>query len=337
VNRKIALSVLFFGIVSTPCVGHANSIFGVASAYNLVALGNGSVAGNISDTSDVGGRVAAAGTVSLSSVGQSLLNDQNGSLANGYLVVAGAGVTSGDDIHLLNYGNAYAPGATSSNFSFNNGGSLLHPTTPPIDFTSLSATLDAESLYLSSLIPNGKLLTQGQAGFPSNANPSWLVLSGTSTTLNVFNLTASQLANQQLDIVVPTGSTVMINVSGTSDTLGSQININGNQLSNTSDAASNVLFNFANATSLSLQAEMNGAVLAPYATVTGSSEISGTVIAAQINDNGEVDNAEFTGILPAPTIAVTPEPASIALLGAGMAGVAGLVWRRRLRSGKVED
>jgi choice-of-anchor A domain-containing protein len=334
-NRKIVLLAVSLGFASFSGVGRADSILGVASAYNLVALGNGSVAGNISDSSDVGGRVAAAGIVTLSSVGQSLVNDPNDALAGGYLVVAGGGVKSGDDIQLLSYGNAYALGATNSNFSFNDGGSLLHPSSSPIDFSTLSSTLDAESVYLGSLVQNGKLLTQGQTGFPSNANPSWLVLSGTSTTLNVFNLTASQLANQQLDIVVPTGSTVVINVSGTSDALGDQINLNGNQLSNTSDAAANILFNFDDATSLTLQAEMNGAVLAPFATVSGNSEIVGTLIAAQINDNGEVDNAEFTGILPGPPGKVTPEPSSLALLGTGLASVAGLAWRRRLLAGQV--
>lgn len=335
-NRKPGLLLLLpLSLTFLSGVSHAESILGIASAYNLVALGDGSTAGNINDDSDVGGRVAAAGTVDLSSVGQSLVNDPNGSLANGYLVAANGGVTSGDNIHVLSAGNAYAPGASNSNFSFNSG-SLLHPSTPPVNFSSLSATLDAESLYLASLQQSGQVLTSGQPGFPAGANPSWLVLSGTSSTLNVFDLTASQLAHDQLDVVVPAGSTVLINVSGTSDALGAQINYNGSQLSNSSDAAANVLFNFDDATSLALDAEINGAVLAPFAIISGNQEMDGTIIGAQIDDNGEANNAEFTGILPGPPVALTPEPSSLLLFGTGLTGIACVLWRRRLQVVKVK-
>jgi choice-of-anchor A domain-containing protein len=153
--------------------------------------------------------------------------------------------------------------------------------------------------------------------------------------LNVFDLTASQLAHDQLDIVVPAGATVLINVSGTSDALGAQINYNGNQLSGNSDAASNVLFNFDDATSLALDAEINGAVLAPFAIISGNSEMDGTIIGAQIDDNGEADNAEFTGVLPGPPRALTPEPSSLLLFCTGLMGIACVMWRRSLQTVKV--
>jgi hypothetical protein len=70
-------------------------------------------------------------------------------------------------------------------------------------------------------------------------------------------------------------------------------------------------------------------VLAPFAIVSGNSEIDGTVIAAQINDNGEVDNAEFTGDLPCPPTSVTPEPSSLFLFATGLLGLAALLrWKQ---------
>jgi choice-of-anchor A domain-containing protein len=330
-TSKTALLLLSIGLLGTAGVCRADSILGVAAAYNLVALGNGStLTGSITDGSDVGGRVAAAGTVNLPAIGQSLVNDPNAALAGGFLLVAAGGVTPGDNIHVMANGNLYAAGATSSNFGFNTNphGSLTSTGPSPIDFGSLRTSLDAESAFLGTLAANGQALVHGQTGFPSGANPSWLALVGSSTTENVFNLTAAQLSSMQLDIVVPAGSTVLINVSGTAITLNNQININGNQLSNTSDAAADVLFNFDDATTVALDAEINGTVLAPLALVTGNQEIAGTLIAAQINDSGEVDNAEYTGNLPSPP-ALTPEPSSLMLFGTGLVGITGLLLRKK--------
>jgi choice-of-anchor A domain-containing protein len=331
-SSKTALLLASLGLFCTAGVCRADSILGVAAAYNLVALGNGSnLTGSITDGSDVGGRVAAAGTVTLSAVGQDLpANDQNGTLAGGFLLVAGGGVTSGDNIHVMANGNVYAAGATSSNFSFNTNphGTLTSAGPSPINFSTLRTSLDAESAFLGTLAANGQVLTHTQPGFPAGANSSWLALVGTSTTENVFNLTAAQFSSMQLDIVVPTGSTVLINVSGTAITLNNQININGSQLSNTIDAAADVLFNFDAATTVALDAEINGTVLAPLALVTGNQEIAGTLIAAQINDSGEVDNAEYTGNLPSPP-AVTPEPSSLMLFGTGLVGITGLLLRKK--------
>jgi hypothetical protein len=47
-----------------------------------------------------------------------------------------------------------------------------------------------------------------------------------------------------------------------------------------------------------------------------------------INDDGMVTATPDTLVVIAPTTA-TPEPASLTLLGLGVAGVAGYAWRRR--------
>jgi hypothetical protein len=128
---------------------------------------------------------------------------------------------------------------------------------------------------------------------------------------------------------VPSGATAIINVAGTSDSLGGAIYINGSQPSETSDAGADILFNFDDATSISLGGQFTASMLAPFAVVTGNSSIDGTIMAAQIADNGEVHNAEYTGQLPVALTAVTPEPSTLLLLGSGMLGIAGLLQRKK--------
>jgi len=322
--------LLSSGMVCLPALCHADSL-GIAGAFNIVALGSGSTAGNISDNSDIGGRVAAAGQISVPVVGQSIINDQNGALANGNIIVAGNGTTSGDHTSLGANGNVFAFASDSSHFNFNgHSGSLTTTGSSPIDFSALRTTLDSESLSLGALAANGQVLVHGQPGFPSGANPSFLALVGTDPNLNVFNITAAQLAdvNHPLDIVVPAGSTVIINVDGTSLTLGGAIYIDGVQVSETSDAGANILFNFDDATSVTLNGQLTASLLAPFATIAGNSSIDGTIIAAAFNDNGEVHNAEFTGNLPGPP-AAAPEPGSLLLLGSGLAAITGLIARKK--------
>jgi hypothetical protein len=92
-----------------------------------------------------------------------------------------------------------------------------------------------------------------------------------------------------------------------------------------------MIFNFDDATFISLGGQFTASMLALFAVVTGNSSIDGTIIAAQVADNGEVHNAEFTGGLRGVLTAVTPEPVGVLLMGSGMICVAGrMMWKRRI-------
>lgn len=318
-HRALLLAV-FLGSLPSVCKADGVAPFGIASAYNLVAL-----TGNISTNADITGRVAAAGVVTNgTTIGSNLYSDPWGSLAP-YDLVSTGGLNSGTQFNINSHGNVYAPGS-NGNFNFNGGGHRVSTGSSGIDFDSLRTTLDNQSLALAALTANGEVLGTNH----SSVNPSFFVLKGTSSTLNIFNITAAQFGdtNHPLDIIAPAGSTILINVDGTNVTLGTGIYYNDQQNSGDSNANSNILFNFSNAQTVTINGQFTASALAPFALLSGNAQMAGTYIAAAIGQTGEVHNQEFTGTLPNIPTAAAPEPASLALLGTGITALAGLVRRR---------
>ncbi len=328
-------AILITSLAVAPALCHADPILGVANAYNLVALGtvdshgNTLLAGNISTSADIGGRVAASNMVlSGTTIGSTLNSDPFGSLAM-FDVVSTKGLSAGEQFNINSHGNVYAPGANGS-FNFNGGGHRVTTGSTGIDFNTLRSTLDAETFSLAALAATGQVLGTNQPG----VNPSFFVLKGSSSILNIFDITAAELAdtNHPIDIQAPVGSTIIVNVSGTSDTLGTGLYYNENQNSGDSSAGNDILFNFSDATSVTINGQFNASILAPFAILSGSSQMGGTFIAAQIGQTGEVHNDEFTGILPQSPSAVTPEPTGLALFGTGALMLIGAAKRRIVNS-----
>ena len=329
--NKLAVTVLFLGLLSTGALADTVAPFGVASAYNLVALGttgSSPIAGTISTNADVTGRAAAADQILTGTTfGSSLNSDPWGSLAT-YGVVSTNGLVAGQNYNINGGGNVYAPG-TNGNINFNDGGNRVTTGSSGIDFDSLRTSLDLETAILNGLAPNG---TVG-APTPPGGNPSWLVLQGTSTTLNIFDITAAQFAstNNNIDIEAPVGSTIIVNVAGTNVTLGTGLYYNGVQNSGDSEADADILFNFAGAQTVAIDSQFSASVLAPFAVLTGTGQMDGNFIAAQIGQTGEVHNIEFDGTLPPgdPNSPV-PEPGTLALMGTGVLSMAAAIRRKKL-------
>lgn len=329
-NLKHCFLLSLLGLPFVSVAARADSVnpFGAASAYSLVALGGvntkgAAVAGTINTQADITGRIAAADKVLHgTTVGSNLGSDPYGASAK-YDIVSTNGFSSGAQFNVNSHGNVYAPG-TDGNINFNGGGHRVTTGGSGIDFAALKTSLVAESNALFGLAPNGTV------ALGTGANPSWLVLQGTSTTLNVFTITAAEFAstNNNIDIEAPLGSTIVVNVLGVNVTLGTGLYYNGVQHSGDDETDDRILFNFAQANTVQINGQFNASVLAPYAILSGSAQMSGNFIAAQIGSTGEVHNGEFIGDPLTPT--PTPEPSTLALLGTGLLGVAATV-RRRVR------
>ena len=171
------------------------------------------------------------------------------------------------------------------------------PPAPKTQLQSLSSTL-------SSQAANGTISDNGFSTF---------TLTGVSSSINVFNLAGYTFSNSSVNITAPAGSTVIVNVSGASDSFsGGSINLHG-------VTAGNVIFNFNSATSLVLSfIGFNGSILAPNAAFTGNSgQINGQLIATSAAGTTELHDILFSGQLPNST----PEPATWMMIFTGLGAI----------------
>ena len=285
--------------------------------------------GDINNAADITGRIAAFGQVTqATTIGSDLRTGDpyfDLASANGgpFAIVAAGGIPTSNSFNINAGGNVFSSTSTNATFNFVNefytgslymGSQLVTGGSSPLDFSTLQTRMLTLSGQLAGLGANGSICTVDNFGsmVPGNGcpsdptyfnpasqhyNPSWLLLYGTSTTINVFNITQAEFrGDKNLDIEVPTGSTVIINVAGTSDTLQRDIYYQGNTA--TTPNSSNILFNFNGATSLTINGQIDAFVLAPQAYLSGGSQMSGIFVAASIGPTGEVHYYPFGGNLP---------------------------------------
>jgi len=349
--RTGALLGVIAGLFGPPLAAHAgplDTLAQIAGHYNVFVLGDMGSATN-PYTSDSEGAMAVGGNLWL----QDFTTAADSTYGGTALVVGGNLWETRGEIR----GDAYVGG--SANFTRNAGGATVKgdlnvagqlisaPTSVtgriytgvsaaiiPIDFAQIGADLRAAASLLAH--PGGD---DGKVGTVSMAGRN-LTLTGTSTGVNFFSLTAAQMASLgsgSFTLNAPAGSTAIIDVAGQNVTVGAPGNFgfffNG-------ISVDHVLFNFYEATTLRMQS-FQGSILAPHAAVTFTNgQMNGTLMAAQLNSvlyqNGEFHDVLFDGDLPiyamvadSLTSSEVPEPVGLSVLAFGLGGVVLLRRRRR--------
>ena len=138
---------------------------------------------------------------------------------------------------------------------------------------------------------------------------------GDANNIAVFNISADALSSGTFKGVnAEPDVTVIINVSGTSATVG----VNGNE------TGSNVLFNFYEAVTLNIDTAFNYSILAPLANIRlQGGGINGTVVSNNLTQNAEIrpDNFSGTFAFEAPGApSSVPAPPALWLMEGGLAG-----------------
>ncbi len=283
---------------------------------NDIKLHNGSNGGN--------GSIGAPAAVAV-----------GGNLASGMNMNAGNAIVNiGGDVRNLNgsAGSAISVGGGRSGYLNANGAKVT---------TRLGGD------YADQLVSG---LTAEQEKLQADLNATSLALTGLSTTagnsitsyygrmtfnamddgsgISVFNITDSIFSAAEFDLKLANpANTVIFNISG-----DGSYNWNANSLGGMNwTVADNIIWNFADATVLNLNRQMFGSVLATNAVVTNLNQLSGTIVAAEMRQKGQVQLGSFAGNADFGSdglAGAVPEPATWAMLIAGF-GLVGTMLRRR--------
>ncbi|USX19780.1 choice-of-anchor A family protein [Oxalobacteraceae bacterium OTU3REALA1] len=256
---------------------------------------------------DVEGAIMAGRDVSLSNYS---VNDKNVDAYGGYSLIVGRNFsfTSGAVMN----GDTYVGGTSTLNQS----GTLAKPVkggAAPVDMAALAASLTRTSQALTQVATTG------------SAQQKWggVYISGTNSAVEVIDLDASWLNSSSYYNLsnMKAGATLIVNFSGSSATFSG-----GYQAFD----GYNVLFNFADATTLNIATGFTANVLAPNASVTdGSGVINGNVVVNNWNSGVQINANHYFVATDIPGLAsAVPEAETYAMMLAGV-GLVGLLARRR--------
>ncbi len=268
--------------------------------YNLIVLGDAKVRTETEGAVYVGGDLKTT-----SPYGVNPDHAPNGALG-GTLVVGG---DIKGQVHLQS-GDAVIGGAVNGAVNNNGGGTVTTGTN--IDTAAVSQAALALSAQLSGLSDTGGSITGGQnAVFTAAAGPDGLAVFTIDGSF--FNGVSSLNFNTG-------GATTVINVTGDIISLTGGFNFNG--------AYPHILFNFHEATSLTLNKAFGASILAPLADARiNGGRVQGSVVVASLMQTAEIDGPLFAGDFPdAPEV---PLPAGAVIMLTGLGGLAAAKHRRR--------
>jgi len=308
---KKAFCAIIATIGLTAAGAASAGMVGDASGYDVFIFGSGAFSSQNTDTM---GNLAAGGNVSLT----------NYSVAAG---IAGNPALTPNPAQLVVGGTLTAQ---NGGVGSNQAGAIYTNSTPSLTSFTATGGVHAQTLISSFSADQTEYtnLSSSLAGLAANGSTSGLLagntldFTGTSNGLNVFTVSGSTLsASQTINISAPAGSTVLINVTGTT-----AVNFQNGQVSETGVTAASVLYNIVSSSvDLVGSKDPKGSILAANAGVTGGyGQMTGQLIAGSYSGNTQFDNTLFIGSLPVPI------PATAWLMLSGLGGIGFLTRRRRL-------
>lgn len=288
------------------------------SEFNVIVLGSLTASSETEGTVYVGGSLVSNGY----GVNPDGLADGTVGGVTGSLIVGGS--VAGNPIN-VGTGNVRIGGANAAIINQNGTGTVETGVSgiPTGDVTAAFQKLSTDLAALSDT-PGAQAQTADQNALR--------IVSGTGGTdgVAVVNTTAAIVATGTfLGVQSSTGTRAdvptIVNVAGTSLTIGANYN----------QTLSNVLFNFFEATSLTIASGFNFSILAPFAHVisTGGGT-NGVIVAGSLVQNNEFrpidDTRLFDGFPPpSPPLTPVPLPAPALLLLGGVAALGLQKLRRR--------
>lgn len=310
--RRFTWSLLLLGAASVASAGSIG--LSEAGGFNLLVWKNATLL-----NSDTEGSVAVGGNASFNaySIGTKspVTNSGTGVFVVGGSLTANNGQVSSGSVYV---GGTYSgPGYNLTSAAGSGVYSGLGAGGLPFNFASAQTALSGKSTAYAGFTANGL----------AQMNYSTLTLTGTDTGLNVFNITAGELASASgLAINAAAGSHVLINVSG------SVADFSSKGIWGTFDRTQ-TLFNFYEATSLEMKSiGIEGSILAPFADVKfWSGQMNGQLIANSFSGEtwgvGEMHQHPFVDQPSSQPPQGVPDAGSTGLLA--ILALAGLVSARR--------
>ncbi len=254
-----------------------------ANEFNIFILNNYSA-----EFTDSQGKVAVGGNILLNdySVASHLPKEDSPYLIVGGKIDIESGSNNGTTI-ISNSKNVIHYTMTNYN------GSVIPPTEDkPIDFSSVSSYLKCYSNFL------GKYSTNSSYNLNSGGQ---LTITGKDSDMNIVTLPSNILSTaNEIILLFPQNSTLIINVTGDFIHLPSAATIVDNNNPPTADEIEHILWNFPDATKFTASGvQIDGTVLAPNAnSYLDNGNLQGTIISYNLTGGMEFHNYPFKGNLP---------------------------------------
>jgi len=271
----------------------------IISSYNLVT------AGSATTNSDIEGNAVIGGNFN----GATVFN--NRAPAHPEIDIYGA-----NQGNLNDNGGAVHYGSNTGTINLNGSGATKQQGNFPYLLSDFTTPLNQLSTQLAGLAANSTVST-GSSQLTFTTNPG-------SNGQAVFSLTAATL---QADLI--NNSVVFNNAKGATSII---VDVSGNFVDPSGSnwngpALQNVIFNFYNATSVTVN-NWEASILAPNAGLSvASGNIEGFVYANSFAGGGEIHNLPFDGTLPVSSV---PEPGTLLIFGVALLGLTALITHKRL-------